>query len=101
LGIVDPHPHFQVDGIIPAAEGRQTYAWCKATLICSGVNPFLLISLPPATHYSDITRGSFFRGQVTLDTVPNNSDLMAGCKFADTAVNLAGRVDPLQFFPAP
>jgi len=60
-----------------------------------------LIFLPPSTHCPDATRGSVFRGHAALDTVPNNLDLMAGRKLAAMAVNLAGRADSLQFFPAP
>ena len=37
---------------------------------------------------------------IRLDTVPNNLDLMAGCKLAEMAVNLAGGADLIQFFPA-
>jgi hypothetical protein len=37
---------------------------------------------------------------ISLDTVPNNLDLMAGGKLADMAVNLAGGADLIQFFPA-
>jgi hypothetical protein len=48
-----------------------------------------------------ITCGSFFRGHVTLDTVLNNVDLMAGCKLADMGVDLARHADLVQFFPAP
>ena len=55
---------------------RQTWAtlcaWAQATSaarsfprICSGVYRFLLISLPPSIHYSNITYGSVLGGQVT------------------------------------
>lgn len=38
--------------------------------------------------------------QLSLDTVPDNLDLMGGCKLAEMAANLAGGADPPQFFPA-
>jgi len=60
---------------------------------CSGEYCFLFLPRLPSIRYPNITVGSVYRRQVTLDTVPNNLDLTE-CKFADIAVNFAGRADP-------
>ena len=66
------------------------------------VDRFLPISLPPFDPLHWHNSWINFQRHVTLDTVPNNLDLMAGGgKLADKAVNLAGQADLVQFFPAP